>query len=93
MAYKFGFKNDDFQIETDLDDAISLLDSDEIKQLLDSSSDNANRFAHELNEAIGRKFHSYIRHNPGLEMDDEMNAEVLELARKSYERRADKTAF
>jgi CRISPR/Cas system CSM-associated protein Csm2 small subunit len=92
MAYKFGFRNEDFQIETDLDDAIDLLDSGEIKQLLDEAT-NANQFAHKLNEAIGRKFYSYIRHDPGLEMDDEMNTEVLGLARKSYERRAEKTTF
>jgi hypothetical protein len=86
--YKFGFElPDGHRVETNLIDEIRIFENDELNKILDESENNSRRFVWKLTEAIKQKSFSYIRHNPGLEMDDQMNDEVFEGAKDFQEKR------
>jgi hypothetical protein len=85
--YKFGFEvSKGNRTEMSLLEVVSNLRSEKLKAIIDESESNSARFIWKLTEAIKEESFFYIRHDPGREMDDQMNDEVFEGMKRIYEK-------
>jgi hypothetical protein len=84
--------------ETTLHNGISVLETYELKQLLDEAKNNSGLFVWKLSEALEWRYEealeaknfSAIRHNAGNEMTEEMNDEVFAGVKEVYEKQKEK---